>query len=186
MMPAANERGNYMKIKNIAIIGLVVTVAMFTMALTEKPNSSNASKSKQVATGFDRFNLTNAEGTGKQNVGALISGKAAIINIWATWCPPCRAEIPDLVEVYNKYKNKNVVIVGISVDSDSSSVKAFVKENKITYPLLMDDGSISEEFGVRGIPTTLFVNRKGRVVNKKVGYADKQFFTSQVEEMLKE
>ena len=172
--------------KSLAIV-FFLGISLCLFAMTNKPAKTNEKSSGQAApkTVFHQFNLRGLDGQEKHNLGELIAGNVAVINIWATWCPPCRAEIPDLIEVYNQYKNKNVIVVGVSVDKDGTNVvKGFVRENNVTYPILLDDGSVSREFGVRGIPTTLFVNEEGKVVAKKVGYADKKYFSAQIDKLL--
>ncbi len=119
---------------------------------------------------------------------ATMAGKPAVINFFATWCPPCRGEIPGFVEVYEKYKGQGLVMVGISVDTDTrDKLPDFVAEQKITYPVLLGfDGSTAKAYGgVSAIPTTFFVSKTGAVQNVHVGFMDKAAFDQEVEKLLR-
>jgi len=83
-------------------------------------------------------------------------GKAVLLNFWATWCGPCRAEMPSLNNLYNEYKDKDFVVLAVSVDTSEKPVKSFARELKLTFPILMDkDKAVSfDEYAVLGLPTT--------------------------------
>ena len=97
-------------------------------------------------------------------------GKVVAINFWATWCPPCREEIPDLIDVQKKMKGE-VLFVGVALDKGSpEKVRAFAEEFGINYPIIIDDGRVVEKYGpILGIPTTFFVSPNGHVPVKAVG-----------------
>ena len=99
-------------------------------------------------------------------------GKVVVLDLWATWCPPCRQEIPFLVSLYEEYKDQGLVVVGIGLDQGGASVIApFVEQNEVTYPILVGDQSVSQSSNVSGIPKTLMIDRDGRVASKDVGFA---------------
>ena len=103
------------------------------------------------------------------------TGKVLLVNLWATWCGPCRAEIPDLEAVHNQYKGQNFEVVGISVDTSGTeqSVRDFVAEQKMTYPVLLDpEGKSIEVFKTSVIPTSVLVDRNGKVVWFQRGTVD--------------
>lgn len=119
---------------------------------------------------------------------AELEGKILIIDFWATWCPPCRAEIPDYVEMQETYKDKGVVFVGISLDQGSGAegkVSKFMKDQEINYPIVMGNAEVTEAFGgVAAIPTTFLVDREGNLVNRKVGYKPASYFESLLADLL--
>ena len=97
-------------------------------------------------------------------------GKVVIVNFWATWCPPCRAEIPDLVALQNKYRDR-LLIIGVSQDEGSvESVKQFVAAHQMNYPVVMMTPEIDQAFpGIRALPTSFILDRESRVVQRHVG-----------------
>ncbi len=127
------------------------------------------------------FVLTDIQGNSFDS--ATMAGKPAVVNFFATWCPPCRGEIPGFVEVYEKYKGQGLVMVGISVDTDTrDKLPAFAAEQKISYPVLLGfDGSTAKAYGgVSAIPTTFFISRDGAIRNVHVGFMDKAAFDQEV------
>ena len=97
-------------------------------------------------------------------------GKVVIVNFWATWCPPCRAEIPDLIALQGKYRDR-LQIIGISEDDDSPDVvRKFVAHYKMNYPVVMTTPELRKVFtGVNALPTSFIVDREARVVQRHIG-----------------
>lgn len=101
---------------------------------------------------------------GKEWKLSELRGKVALINFWATWCPPCRKEIPTLESLRSRFGKKGLVILGVS-DEDAAKLEKFAKERKVKYPLLRDpDGKVAELFGVEGIPKSFVYDRGGKLV----------------------
>jgi cytochrome c biogenesis protein CcmG/thiol:disulfide interchange protein DsbE len=99
------------------------------------------------------------------------AGKVVILDLWATWCPPCRAEIPLLISLYEEFKSDGLVVVGVGLDKGGSSVIApFARDQGITYPVLVGDDSVHRAYRVRSIPTTFLVDRSGKIAHRHVGY----------------
>ncbi len=104
-----------------------------------------------------------------------LKGKVILVNFWATWCPPCRAEIPSLYRMYKQLKDKNVVVLGVDIGEDTGTVFSYINnlEPSPDYPILFDtDMSAMRRWGVRGIPTTFIINKKGKIVYKAIGGRD--------------
>jgi cytochrome c biogenesis protein CcmG/thiol:disulfide interchange protein DsbE len=105
-----------------------------------------------------------------------LKGEVVVINFWATWCPPCREEIPDFVAFYNENRSKGLEIVGFSVDEMTpSEIKPFVEKFKMTYPVVLAERKIIRDFDPgNAIPTTFIVDKRGRIRYKQVGMMDKR------------
>lgn len=98
-------------------------------------------------------------------------GKVVVLDFWATWCPPCRAEIPGYTELQEKYGKEGLMIVGVSVDEGGPQVvKPFMAKMKINYPIVMGDDAVATAYGAaEAIPTTILIDRDGQIRHKKVG-----------------
>jgi peroxiredoxin len=109
-----------------------------------------------------------------------LKGKVVLVNFWATWCPPCRKEMPDLQALYDKYKDQGFVVLSIS-DEEAAKVSPFITEQKIGYPVLLDPGrKVNEAFVVEGIPKSFVYNREGKLVAQSIDMRTR----SQFQEML--
>ncbi|MHB1160860.1 MAG: TlpA family protein disulfide reductase [Chloroflexota bacterium] len=97
-------------------------------------------------------------------------GKPVLINFWATWCPPCRQEMPDLEKAYQKYKGQGVLFLGVDKQEDEETVRKFVQQNRYSWTFLLDsDGRVANSYWVSGIPTSYFVDREGIVRDVHIG-----------------
>ncbi|MGD8779626.1 MAG: TlpA disulfide reductase family protein [Ignavibacteria bacterium] len=113
-------------------------------------------------------------------------GKVVILDIWATWCPPCRRMIPDLVELKEQYGDKGFEIIGISVDQQSrADVVPFMENYKINYPIVFIDQKMLISYGgFSNIPTSLILNKNQEIVNKHVGVLPKETLEEEIKNLL--
>jgi len=98
-------------------------------------------------------------------------GKVVFLNIWATWCPPCKQEMPSMEYMYNKLKGPDFEILAVSIDREGSSVvKPFVRRLNLSFPILLDtEGKIAELYKITGVPETFIIDREGTIVEKVIG-----------------
>lgn len=115
-------------------------------------------------------------------------GKVVILDFWATWCPPCRAEIPGFIALQKQYAAQGLTVVGVSLDTDGASVvKTFVKKAGMNYPVVIGDEKIASEYGgITAIPTTFVLDRNGNIVTSHQGYASQVVFESEIRPLLEQ
>ncbi len=115
------------------------------------------------------------------------TGKVLVLNYFATWCPPCNAETPDLVNLYKKYHKQGLDIIGISTDQNINNVPPFIKKYNIPYKVVMQNQQSQTVFGVMNyIPTSIFIDRKGKVYKRFSGMMPKIVWESTIQKLIKE
>jgi len=127
-----------------------------------------------------------ADVSGKKVRLSDFKGKVVVLDFWATWCGPCRVEIPDFVKLQSKYKDKGLEIVGLSLDAvGSSAVAPFLKEHQVNYTMLLANDDTAKSFGgILGIPTTFIIDRQGRIVQKYIGVMPAKTFEEAIQPLL--
>jgi thiol-disulfide isomerase/thioredoxin len=131
-----------------------------------------------------QFTAKDVEGN-LRNSSEWIGKQPVIINFWGTWCGPCRREIPELVKLYAEYKDKGIEIVSLAVRDTPEKVIKFTAQNDMNWVMLMATQEVSRKYGVTGVPTTVFFNRKGEPVNRFVGPRPYAVFKEQFEAILR-
>jgi peroxiredoxin len=162
------------------VIAAVLLIALLTVAIvqvmdkkaeankkpTETTTSSSQTNGFQIGQKAPDFELKTL--TGETTRLSAYKGKKVMLNFWATWCPPCKAEMPEMEQFY-KQGNKDVVILAVNIDSQND-VKGFADKNGITFPILLDtDGKVNSTYQILSIPTTYFIDRNGVIQNKYTG-----------------
>jgi cytochrome c biogenesis protein CcmG/thiol:disulfide interchange protein DsbE len=144
------------------LLGLAITTYLTGCSSSEDSSKGNTQTAPQ-------FSFSSLEG--KTVAMKDLANKVVVVDFWATWCPPCREEIPHLNKLYAELKGKGFEIVGISMDHEGTDVvKEFARELRIEYPIVMGDEEDAEAFGgIMGLPTTFIIDRSGNIVKKYVG-----------------
>jgi thiol-disulfide isomerase/thioredoxin len=189
--------------RKFSIVALLAAAALLSLALAVRPSRSvrhvSAASKQQANRGSNGTQLVIRFASNPQAMppfllhdvdGQVIStaswrGKVVLLNFWATWCPPCREEIPEMIQLQKRFKDK-LQIVGISMDdSPADDVRQFAQEMKIDYPVVMGSGTLSREYGgVPALPTTFVVNTDGRIVQKHEGLYDIDTYDSEIRSLL--
>ena len=118
-----------------------------------------------------------------------LRGQAVLVNLWATWCPPCRAEMPAIEKIYNEYKDDGLIVLAVNMTYQDtfSNIAPFVDEYGLTFPILLDEtGSVGSAYQLRSLPSSFFINREG-IINEVVigGPMAEALLRTRVEEILK-
>ena len=130
------------------------------------------------------------EVTGKTVTGEAFQlskyqGKVVLLNFWATWCGPCRTEIPDLVALQKEYGPKGFTVIGLATSDDPKAVASYIKENPLGYPVVLTPDGVQEAYGgVTALPTSFLIDQKGTVVTVIVGMTDKNTLEPQIQKLL--
>jgi thiol-disulfide isomerase/thioredoxin len=166
-----------------ALFGGIVALAALANLGTAEGNDGNTAESMGPAPTWDLPQV----GADRLS-SADLAGKIVVIDFWATWCPPCIAEIPSHVELQEAFGEKGVAFVGISLDQGANAdakVLKFIEEYGINYPIVMGDMQVVEAFGgIVSIPTTFVIDREGQIVRRKVGYKPKSYLEDLLKDLL--
>ncbi len=171
----------------VVAVALAAAVAWYSGRRTAAPPREPAPGAARAPAGqklVPAFSLPDINGNRVDS--SIVRGKPAVVNIFATWCPPCREETPGLVAVYEKYKARGFELVGISLDTDTrGDLARFVVENRITYRVLLGDMEAVQAFGGgSAIPVSFFIGRDGMIRNVHVGFIDREPFDREVQKLL--
>lgn len=172
------------KQKNVQLVlGLTV---LFGLALASSSFAGWFGGSKQTGdpTTMPAFELVELPAKNDFNSDQL-QGKVVLINFWATWCGPCVAEYPDLMQLHTAYSAKGFSVVGLSMDQSAGNVKKFMEKAGTVYPMLMGDSTVSRAFRAgSGLPVSFLIDRQGTIVKKYYGPRSFEVFARDIESLL--
>jgi cytochrome c biogenesis protein CcmG/thiol:disulfide interchange protein DsbE len=190
----APERGGASRARWIVAAASAVAVALFAvpLLLSDGPGPAIAGGAPPAAACSNKTGDANLDFTVKDMHGADVrladfKGKVILLNFWATWCGPCKVEIPAFIELYDRYKKDGFVVLGVSGDDDAETLRAFASEWKMNYPVLVgrDHEDLLDAFGpLWGYPTTFIIGRDGAICGKHMGPATKEQFAREIKALL--
>lgn len=165
----------------IAALTLIVAGALIWQFRHESGRGSSAGKSGRSAA--PEFALKDLNGAPLDS--ANYKGKVLLVDFWATWCAPCEAEIPHLMEWQKQYAGEGLQVVGLSMDDTAGPVRTYVAKQNMQYPVaLADDKTVAAFGGVLGLPANILIGRDGKVITKHVGVTDISVLQKEVEQAL--
>lgn len=170
------------ELKPIRIIVFAAAAALLVLALVAHSKAAEDSLSGKPAPAWKLKDVN-----GKTVQLADFKGKVVILDFWATWCGPCKMEIPSFVALQKQYHDQGLEVIGLSVDQGGPSVvKQFIPKLGINYPVMMADEKVQSDYGdIEAIPTTFVINRQGVIVAKHVGVTEKAEFEAEIKPLLK-
>jgi peroxiredoxin len=155
-------------------VSLIVTIALIVVSLVQDDSALESLKMSSIREGIQAPDFT-FPGLDGENISLSdYTGKVVLVNIWATWCPPCVEEMPSMQKLYNEFNGKNFEILAVSIDADGvDAVAPFMKTHKLSFPALMDPkGTIKSMYRVTGVPESFIIDKQGILVGKIIGPRD--------------
>ncbi len=172
-----------MKKALLVLIALALAVGIYSMSRRGASHSTSRAPSSLVHSLAPDFTLQDLEG--KPLDLASYRGQVVLLDFWATWCTPCRGEIPHFVEFQDKYRGAGLQVIGISMDDSPKTVREFYQQLKMNYPVAFGTADMAETYGgVLGLPITFLIGRDGRVAAKYVGEVQMSTLQQRIESLL--
>jgi peroxiredoxin len=169
-------------------IGTVIGAALLFMVFANHPAKSKAAEEVCESNAkIANLNFTVKDIDGKDVAFSAFKGNVILLDFWATWCPPCRKEIPGLVGLYNTYQSRGFVVLGVSLDDSPAAVKKFANQFKMNYPVLLghDRADLQKAFApMPGYPTTFLIARDGRICFRHTGFTSLEQFEEKIKALL--
>lgn len=166
-----------------AVALLVVPLMLHTARLESR--ATNPPSAPHKSEGVANLDLTFKDMNGYEVRLADYKGKVILLNVWATWCGPCELEIPELVEAYSKYKDKGVVVLGVSLDDPAETLRAYAPKKQMNYPLLLWEDAFEDAYGpIVGVPITFFIGRDGTISRRHFGPVTKEAIDREIKALL--
>jgi len=164
-------------------------VSAFSLLLSGCANppekvSAQSKPSKAASKSAPDFSLKDSDGRTVKL--SDYKGKVVLLNFWATWCGPCKVEIPWFIEFEQKYKDRGFAVLGVAMDEDGwSVVRPYITERKMNYRILLGDDAIAEQYGgVDSLPTTFVLSREGKIVGRHVGLVPTTEYANEIKDTL--
>jgi len=152
----------------------VVIACVFLIVFLREEKDSTLKTTKPIQPGLEVPNFTFPDINGKEISLSDHRGKVVLVNVWATWCPPCRREMPSMQRLYDELKGENFEILAVSIDSEGrEAVAPFMEKMNLTFPALLDPGeTIRPLYGITGVPESFIIDKDGVLVEKIIGPID--------------
>lgn len=166
----------------LGLMGLLyVSLQSSPTATSEKPLAASGPVQKgQPAPDFTLATLDGGEATLSDYAGQVV-----VVNFWATWCPPCKAEMPDIHDYYLANQDKGFTVLAVNAQEDTATVNRFIESTDFTFPILLDShGDVEQQYQVRSFPSTFVIDRDGKIVYIHIGLISPEALASAVDPLL--
>jgi peroxiredoxin len=162
--------------RTVLLVGVIIAAVLLGVLFLGLGKNPNEIRSPLIGRPAPAFALREV-GTGRTVDLTQLKGTPVVLNFWATWCGPCKVEIPEFVELYSEYKDRGFVILGVLSQDEPAKdqLRAFLAENKMDYPVFYSNEKMETAFGeLLGLPTSFLIGRDGSVCAKQLGPASKE------------
>jgi peroxiredoxin len=180
------RRGSIKFLQLAAFVATVLLLGCMRSSTLSNESSDSAIKAESARKPAPDFTLKDANGAPVKL--ADYKGKVVLLNFWATWCGPCKVEIPWFMEFEQKYKDRDFAVLGVSFDDDGwKSVKPYVESHKINYRIVIGTEELGQLYGnVEALPTSFIIDREGRIAARHEGLVDKQDYQDEILKLLQD
>lgn len=166
-------------------LGAASALAQPKVPKEKDKESTGAKRAGAAQVGSLAPDWTAKDPEGKDHQLSNYKGKLVLMDFWGTWCPPCRAAMPGMQELHEKYKDKGLVVLGMNVEKSAKADPAkYMKENKFTYGLMLESGGIAQQYAIRAYPTFILIGPDGRILFRDQGFS--KALEHQLEEVIKD
>jgi peroxiredoxin len=171
------------KFRNLGL-AVLFAVALFAWGITSLRPLFRLASERSIASGpAPTWELKDLDGKLVKSSDFL--GKVVILDFWATWCPPCKAEIPGFIALQEQFGDQGLVVLGVSLDTQGSAVvKRFMADLGMNYRVVLGDVALMQAYGGTAIPTTVVINRAGQIVARHVGFTPRETFEKEIKPLL--
>jgi peroxiredoxin len=162
------------------ILILVAGLLVLGWFLLRQPSGAKSANALRQAPDFSLADLS-----GRTFRLSDYRGKVVVLDFWATWCDPCKQEIPHFIEMQNKYSSQGLQVLGVSMDDDQPSVREFQQQFKMNYPVALGTPELADQYGgILGLPITFVIDRHGRITARHVGATDASVIEAEIQKLL--
>lgn len=175
--------------QRILLYVLILVAGASWIALSADTGASATTAGPAPQAGFRAPDFTLKTPSGDSYTLAELQGQAVLINVWATWCPPCRSEMPAIQKMYEEYKDDGFIVLAVNstVQDNPFDIPPFMEEFNLTFPILLDEtGEVARAYQVRSLPSSYFINRQGIITEVVIGGPmSEALLRTRIEEALK-
>ena len=168
---------NFAKSKHLWLLFGCLALALVALSKPQTFALRPAAQAEMLPDAPD-FDLKTTEG--KTVHLRVFRGKAVLLNFWATWCVPCKQEMPWLLELQKQYGPRGLMILGISMDNSAEPVRRFLEKHPVNYPILMGTQQIAERYFVKGLPASVYIDRNGKITDQVPGLSTRSVMENEI------